>query len=368
MAQTFDDASPGNLGPAPLGDRRLALRLPPAVTFTLRRLVVLALQLVAITLVSFALTHIVPADPVAANLSVEAQSDPRIVAAFRHKFGLDQPAPMQYVKYMQQLVHGDFGLSLQTGAPVRQTLAEAAPASFELAGVAVVIAVLFGVGLGIVLGIGLARGAVKGALNALIIGSLSAPTFWLALLGYYLLFYRLGLFPSGGRLDPGAAPPPHVTGFYTLDSLLFGQWATFGSALHHLLLPALVLAGSTIGVLIRYTSAAVQEASGNDYVRSGRAKGLTEWTVVLRYVVRPALLSIITVAGVAFGHLLAGTVLVESVFDWPGLGQYAYRSALALDVPAVIGVTIVIAFIYVGVNFCVDLCYPVIDPRLGPRA
>jgi peptide/nickel transport system permease protein len=269
---------------------------------------------------------------------------------------------------MGQLVHGDLGLSRQTGAPVRRELDSAVPATFELAGAAIIISIVFGVGLGVLSGIRWLRRPVEATLSASSLAALSIPTFWLALLAYYFLFNKLGLFPGGGRLDPGAAAPPHVTGFYTIDALLAGEWGVFASAAKHLILPALVLATSTVGLLMRYTSAAVREAMANEYVRTARAKGLSEWTVVFRHVLRPALLSIVTVTGLAFGHLLSGTVLVESVYVWPGLGQYAYRSALALDVPAIMSVTIVIACVYVVVNFCVDICYLVIDPRLRGAA
>lgn len=332
--------------------------------FVGKRVIALIAQIVAITVVSFALTQVVPADPAAANLSPEAMADPATVAAYHHKYGLDQPLPVQYLRYMEHLLHGDLGLSRQTGAPVRRELDAAIPASFELAGAAIVISIVLGVGLGIVSGIRFLRRPFEAALNASSLAALSIPTFWLALLAYYFLFYKLGLFPGGGRLDPGASAPPHVTGFYTIDALIGGQWSVSWSALRHLILPAFVLATSTIGLLMRYTSAAVREAMANDYVRSARAKGLSEWTVVFRHVLRPALLSIITVTGLAFGHLLAGTVLVESVYVWPGLGQYAYRSALALDVPAIMAVTIVIACVYVVVNFLVDVLYLAIDPRL----
>ncbi len=348
-----------------------AWRMHPVVTALRllgRRFVVLVGQIVAITIVSFALTHVVPADPVAANLSTEAQADPQTVAAYRHKYGLDQPLPIQYFRYMEQIAHGDLGLSLQTGIPVRRALDAAVPASFELAGAAIIIAIILGVGLGILSGTRLLRRPLEAVLNASSLAALSIPTFWLALLAYYFLFFKLGLFPGGGRLDPGSSAPPGVTGFYTVDALIAGEWVVFASALKHLVLPALVLATSTIGLLLRYTSAAVREVMANAYVRTARAKGLTEWTVILRHILRPALVSIITVTGLAFGHLLAGTVLVESVFLWPGLGQYAYRSALALDVPAIMGVTIVIACIYVAVNFCVDVCYLAIDPRLRDPA
>ena len=160
------------------------------------------------------------------------------------------------------------------------------------------------------------------------------------------------------------SPPPHVTGLYTVDAALAGQWDVFASAVGHLALPALVLAAYTIGLLTRFTRSAVLEVLGQDYVRAARAKGLPGRVVLLRYVLRAALVPIITVAGLAFGSLLSGTVLVESIFAWPGIGQYAYKSATNLDLPAVMGVGLVVGAIYVVVNLIVDVLYGVIDPRV----
>ena len=192
---------------------------------------------------------------------------------------------------------------------------------------------------------------------------MSLPTFWLALICYYIFFYKLGWLPGGGRLDPGVPPPPYVTGMYTVDSLLAGNTAKFGDALRHLILPAMVLAAFTIGLLTRFTRASMLEVLGNDYVRTARAKGMPEWTIIRRHVFRPALVPILTVFGVAFGSLLSGTVLVEKIFSWPGIGQYAYDSALNLDLPAIMGVSLVVAVIYVVINFIVDILYGVVDPR-----
>jgi len=172
------------------------------------------------------------------------------------------------------------------------------------------------------------------------------------------------VLPGGGRLAPYESPPTHLTGLYTVDALVHGQWGLWASAVRHLVLPGLVLATYTVGMLTRFTRASVLEIMGNDYVRGARAKGLPERVVVLRHVLRPALVSIITVAGVAFGSLLSGTVLVESIFSWPGLGQYAYISATNLDLPAIMGVSTVVAVVYIITNLVVDLLYGVIDPRI----
>jgi peptide/nickel transport system permease protein len=193
------------------------------------------------------------------------------------------------------------------------------------------------------------------------------PTFWIALVALYLGFYKLGWFPGADRLDPGVDPPPHKTGLYTIDALLAGQWGTFGQALHHLVLPALVLAAFNVSLLTRYTRSAVLEVVGNDYVRAARAKGLPERVVVTRYILRAALPAVITVLGLVFANVLTGAVLIEKIFSWPGIGQYAYQAAVNLDVPAIAGVSLFVAVVYITVNFIVDVLYGVIDPRIRVR-
>ena len=173
------------------------------------------------------------------------------------------------------------------------------------------------------------------------------PTFWIALVALYVGFYRLGWFPGGQRLDPGTNPPPSVTGLYTIDALLDGNWGLFVQAFRHLLLPALVLAAANVSLLTRFTRSAVLEVIGNDYVRAARAKGLPERVVVVRYILRAALPSVVTVLGLVFANVLTGAVLVEQIFSWPGIGQYAFNAAVNLDVPAIAGVSLFVALVYI---------------------
>ena len=331
--------------------------------FVLRRVLAGLLLCLGVTLVSFLLTQAVPGDPVTANLGQRAAEDPAAVAAFRAANGLDQPLPQQYLTYLGNLLTGDFGDSQQTHQQVATDLSEKVPATMELALAAIVVAVVLGVGFGIVAALYRDRWPDQ-VLRVLSLTGVSVPTFWLALIAYYWISFKFDLLPAGGRLAPGAQPPEHVTGLYTVDSLLAGDWSTFTDATAHLVLPALVLASFTVGVLLRFTRAAVLEVLGDEYVRAARAKGLPELTVVRRHVLRPALVSVVTVTGVAFAGLLSGTVLVEQIFSWRGLGAYAYTSALALDLPAIMGVSVVVAIIYVLLNLVVDLLYGVIDPRL----
>jgi peptide/nickel transport system permease protein len=318
---------------------------------------------VGITFVAFVLTHLVPGDPAAANLGQRAIADPAAVAAFRAHYGLDKPLPQQYLIYVSNLAHGDFGESQQSHRPVRDDLAEYVPATLELSSTAIVISLVFGIGLGVIAAMNRDR-IVDQVLRVVTLAGVSVPTFWLALVALYIVFFKLGWAPSGGRLDPGQLPDAHVTGFYTIDALLAGDWATFTAAVAHILLPASVLALYTVSLLTRFTRASVLEVLGNDYVRAARAKGLPERIVIRRHILRAALVPVITVAGVAFGSLLTGTVLVETIFAWPGIGQYAFRSATNLDLPAIMGVSLFVAVVYITVNFVVDLLYGIIDPRI----
>jgi peptide/nickel transport system permease protein len=331
--------------------------------FLLQRIGTGLVLLVGITLVAFVVTHLVPGDPAAANLGQRAIGDPAAVRAFRHQYGLDRPLPVQYLAYLKDLLHGNLGISEQSHRPVLTDLAQYVPATIELALFAIVVSMVIGVGLGILAAVSRNRWPDQ-LIRVFSLAGVSMPIFWIALVAFYLLFFKLGWLPGGGRLDPTQNPPTHLTGLFTVDAAIHGQWTLFWSALQHLVLPGLVLAIYTIGMLTRFTRASMLEVMGNDYIRAARLKGLPEHTVVLRHVLRPALVSIITVAGVAFGNLLAGTVLVENIFSWPGVGKYAYQSAINLDLPAIMGVSLFVALVYIVVNLVVDLLYGVIDPRI----
>jgi peptide/nickel transport system permease protein len=344
-------------------------RLRPSssfVGFVLRRLAALVLLAIGITFVVFVLTQLVPSNAVATNLGEQAAGDPAAVAAFKAHYGLDKPLPVRYWIYLKHLAQGDLGQSSLTHQPVTSDLREFIPATAELALFSILIAAVFGVTFGVIAAMRRNR-PVDHTLRVVSLGGISMPTFWIALVALYLGFFKLGWFPGADRLDPGVDPPPHKTGLYTIDALLAGQWGTFSQALHHLVLPALVLAAFNVSLLTRYTRSAVLEVAGNDYVRAGRAKGLPERVVVRRYILRAALPAVVTVLGLVFANVLTGAVLVEKIFSWPGIGQYAYQAAVNLDVPAIAGVSLFVAVVYITVNFIVDVLYGVIDPRIRVR-
>jgi peptide/nickel transport system permease protein len=192
----------------------------------------------------------------------------------------------------------------------------------------------------------------------------SAPTFWLAFVFLAVFYGALGIAPGPGRLDPIAFPPPDATGLFLIDSLLAGDWESFHDSLAHLVLPALVLAAATIGLITRTTRAAMLEVLRQDYIRTGRAKGLAERALILGHALPNALIPVVTLGGLAYANLLAGAVMTETVFSWPGLGRYTFRSAAALDFPAIMGITLVVSVTTLLVNLLVDLSYAVLDPRV----
>jgi peptide/nickel transport system permease protein len=337
--------------------------LPTYARFVLRRLAASVLLVVGVTLIAFLLTNLVPGDPAAANLGQRAIEDPEAVAAFYREYGLDQPLHVQYGRYISNLVTGDLGESQQSRRPVTEDLAEFVPATMELAILAIAISLVVGIGLGVAAALYHDR-PVDSVLRVVSLGGVSMPLFWLALVALYVLWFRLGWFPGPGRLEPGVIRPETVTGMFTVDALIAGDLSTFWAAFRHLLLPAGVLASYTVGLLARFTRSSVLEVLSRDYVRAAYAKGLGLPTILRRHVLRAALVPIVTVLGTAFASLLAGTVLIESIFAWPGIGQYAYRSAINLDLPAIMGVSLFVAIVYITVNFVVDLLYGVIDPRI----
>jgi peptide/nickel transport system permease protein len=354
---------------SPAANQQLAagwrLPLPSRIflRFLARRLAALVLLGVGITFVAFVLTELVPGDPAAANLGQRAIADPAAVQAFREHYGLDKPPPVQYALYLEHLATGDLGESQQSHRAVRTDLAEYVPATAELAVTSILIAFVLGITLGVIAAMRRNK-LTDQVLRVISLGGISMPTFWLALVALYVFFFQLGWVPGSGRLDPGLLPPPHVTGLYTVDALLAGQFDVFTNALHHLVLPACVLAAYNIGLLTRFTRSAVLEVINNDYVLAARAKGLPQRTVIVRHVLRAALPPIITVGGLAFANVMTGTVLVESIFSWPGIGQYAFHSATTLDLPAIMGVSLFVAVVYIAVNFIVDVLYGVVDPRI----
>jgi peptide/nickel transport system permease protein len=331
------------------------------IRFLLRRTAGLLLVLVGVTLITFTLTQLVPVDPAAAALGQNAREEQ--IAAYRREHGLDRPPAEQYARYMGRLLQGDLGTSIRTRRPVADDLRDFLPATIELSLAAMLVAVALGIALGTAAAIN-RNGVVDGVARVFALVGGSLPIFFLGLLALALFYTRLRWVPGPGRLDAVLNPPPRVTGMYTLDSLLAGNWPLLRNSLAHLVLPAITLGYFSTAVLLRMTRSAMLDVLGQDYIRTARAKGLRERVVVLRHALKNAMIPVLTTVGITFGSLLSGAVLTETIFAWPGLGRYATTSAVSLDFPAVMGVTLVAAVVYPLVNILVDLGYRLLDPRV----
>ena len=320
-----------------------------------RRLAFMVFVLWGITLVTFFLSHVVPGDP--ARLLAGPQASPAEVAHLARIYGLDDPLIVQYGHYLRNLLHGNLGFSFVTRRNVRTDIATFLPATIELAGYALVTGFVLALITGTVAAYRRGTSAdAAGRLSA--VAGLSLPVFWMALLLQLLFHTELGWLPLGGRLDPTMTPPPHITG------LLTGNLATFVNAVEHLVLPVVVLAAGVYGLMVRIMRTSVLDSLGEEYVRTAEAKGLSHWRVLRRHVLRNAMLPAVTVLGLEFGLLAAGVFVVESVFQWPGIGNYAFQAIQANDYNATMGATLVIAVMYVVINLIVDIVYLYLDPRI----
>jgi peptide/nickel transport system permease protein len=328
-----------------------------------RRLMLMVVAALGVTLISFVISHAVPADPVVSNLGQQASQRPEIVAAFKQRWGLDRPLYEQYFAFVGNLAHGDLGTSINTRRPIMADVAQFLPATVELSTVAILFALVVGLPLGTFAALH-RDGLVDHAARLVSLVGVSIPIFWLATVSLVIFYAALQLAVGPGRLGPQLQAPPPTTGFLTVDSLLAGDLATFRSAVDHLMLPGIVLGSSVMGLITRVTRSSLLEVLGQDYVRTARAKGLVEHLVIGRHALRNALIPTVTVLGLAYGSLLSGAVMTETIFAWPGLGRYAYQSAVSNDFPAIMGVTFVIALIYIIVNLLVDLTYALLDPQI----
>ena len=328
-----------------------------------KRLVYLVVMLFGVAPRVFILTKMIPGDPTVANLSQRALNDPEIVAAYRAKYGLDQPLPVQYILYMKNLLQFDLGTSMRTNKPVLSELARSYPATIELALFAIVIAAILGVLFGIISAIR-RNSILDQTVRAISVTGVSIPSFWFALLVLYFFYYKLKLLPGPGRLSNAFTAPATVTGMYVIDSLLEGNIPKALDAVSHLILPGTVLAAFTMGLITRTARSNLLDVMSTDYIRTAKAKGLSRPGLIIRHALGNALIPVLTVIGLGLGNLLGGMVLVETIFNWPGVGQFAYESVLSVDFPSIIGVALLIALNYMVINTVVDILYGIIDPRV----
>jgi len=325
-----------------------------------RRAVHLVFILIGVSILVFSMLRMIPGDP--AQLMLGELSSPQDVATIRAKLGLDRSLPYQYFVYMKSLLHGDMGVSIRSGVPVSEEVADRFLATVELSVVAMIIASLVGIAAGVISSVKKQSLFDYGAM-LLALAGISMPIFWLGLMLMYLFSVQWGILPMMGRLTMGL-DYPSITGFVILDSLIRGDLRLFWDSLTHLILPAVTLATIPMAIVARMTRSSMLEVMSKDYIRTAQAKGLSRPVVVLRHALKNAFLPVLTVIGLNFGLLLGGAVLTETIFSWPGLGRYVVDSLLARDYPAVQGCILLFAVIMVGVNLIVDILYSFLDPRV----
>ena len=347
--------------PQPIADRRSHLLPATMSRFLLGRLGPLLAALLGVSLLSFVLVHLVPGDPVAL-LTGQQGLPPAEHARLLHKLGLDLPWWRQYLGFVLRAAHGDLGVSLFTHEPVSAEFAQRLGATLELSTAALLVALLVGVPAGVLAALHRGRG-VDHLVMSVSLGGYSMPVFWWGLLLILLFSVELGWTPVAGRLAPQFWIEPR-TGLMLLDTLLAGDLPAFRDALRHLLLPALTLGTVALAVMARMTRSAMLEVLGQDYVRTARAKGLSETRVVVVHALRNALIPVLTALGLQAGSLLGGAVLTETVFSWPGIGQWMVQAIQQRDYPVVQGGMLLVACLVIGVNTLVDLGYGLLDPRI----
>ena len=329
------------------------------LTYILRRLVLLIPVLLGLSMMVFVIGRLLPGDPVmlAAGPNASAQE----MAALSAEFGLDQPIAMQYGRYLAGLLQGNWGRSLQTRGPVLEDLRVYLPATMELVIAAMAIAIVAGILLGLVAAVW-RNTWVDYLVRLLSLASISMPRFFLGLLLQLVFAMWLGWTALGGRYPLTGSPPPVVTGMLTIDSLLAGDMAALLLAL-----PAIAMSLSPLATITRMMRASTLEVLQQDYVLTARALGIPPGKLLFKHVLRNALSSTLTVIGLYFGWLLGGTVLVETVFDWPGIGLYATKSILTQDFMPVMGVVLCIGTMFVLFNLVIDILYGVINPKVQLR-
>jgi len=345
--------------------------------YILRRLLSVLPTLIGVTLIIFLFQRLIPGDPAVAMLGEHATEEN--VARIREQFGLNSPPFLnrdaladgdlagffdsQYIRYFSRLLQFDLGESIHKRIPVVETLRERFPATLELSLLSLFFALLVGIPVGIT-----SASRRNTALDGLtMVGSLigvSMPIFWLGIMEIMLFSVFLQWFPAGGRLSSGIEIQS-ITNLFLIDSLLTGNYTGFVDAVKHIILPALALATIPAAIITRMTRSSMLDVLQEDYIRTASAKGLSERIVLFRHALKNAFLPVITIIGIQAGTLLAGAVLTETIFSWPGIGKWVYDSILGRDYPIVQGVTLLIAIIFLLVNLSVDLSYALLDPRIS---
>jgi len=324
------------------------------------RLALLGLMLAGLVVITFTVANIAPSDPAALAAGPDATRD--MIETVRHEYGLDRPLPIQFARYVTDLGHGHLGRSVQTGNEVADDLARYFPATMELVLLSMAFAIAVGIPLGILAALRRNR-PLDHVIRILAVSGVALPAFWAALLLQLVFAVHLGWLPTSGQLSVATAPPVPLTGMILLDALLALDWPTFAEALRYAVLPAFVLALPSIAAIVRVNRAEMIEMLGADHITAARAHGVSPWRVVGWLALKNAMLPTLAMIGLRLGWTLGSSFLVETVFDWPGIGLYAVSSAIASDFKPVMGVTLAIGVTFMLANLAIDLAYGWLDPR-----
>lgn len=328
--------------------------------YAVRRALTVIPVLLGVSVLVFGFIHLIPGDP--AQTMLGERATPEKVAAVKKQLGLDRPIYEQYLIYLGKVLRGDLGASIVRGDPVTVDLLRRFPATVELATSAILLAIALGIPIGIVSAVW--RNSLMDSLSRLwALTGVSMPIFWLGVMLAWFFGVQLRWLPTGFRLGSSTVFEPW-TNFVILDAVLQRNWDVLGDALRHLVLPAVALATIPLAVIARMTRASMLEVLSKDYIRTAEAKGLPQAAVILRHALRNALLPILTVVGLQIGRLLAGAILTETIFSWPGIGLWVYEAIESRDYAIVQGASLFIAVIFVTVNLVTDLLYAAVDPRI----
>lgn len=333
--------------------------------YILRRLLLALPALFGLVVLTFVLSRVIPGDP-AATLAGDGAT-PTLIAEIRAQYGLDRPILEQAWIHLRQVLTGDFGRSIFSGRPVSEEIAQRLPATLELTFAALFLATVLGVPLGLVAALN-HNGPIDHLVRLLSVGGLAVASFWLAIMLQLVFSMDLDVLPLRGRVDVALGPPPRVTGFLLIDTLVAGRPDMFVDALRHLVLPAVTLALPGLATIARFTRSGVLETLQKDFVLYARAAGYGRVRLAAIYVLRNAVTLVVTQVGLLFGALISGAVAVEAIFDWPGLGTYAVQAILSADYKALLAVTLVVGVVYAVVNVAVDVAQALIDPRVAEEA
>lgn len=332
------------------------------IKLILRRLLAAIPSLIGVIIVTFIISHTLPGDPAAYFAGPSAT--PESIAATRTELGLDRPLPIQFADYTVDLLQGNLGQSFTSGQPVLNDLLRRLPASLELTLYALLFAII------VALPLGLLAGASPGSwIDHICRGTVTAaaafPSFFVGLLLIFVFYYSLGIAPPPvGRLEIFFSIPPKITGFYTIDALIAGDFEVASAAFCQLILPAISLGLFALAPLARMTRASMLGVLGSEFIITARAEGLSQWTILVTYGFRNALLPLVNVLGMIFSFLLGANVLIEQVFGWPGVGSYAVEAVLVSDYAAIQGFVLMMALLYILLNLAVDVLNTVVDPRV----